>query len=94
MSMLVMDKPKVRNGSVGTDGMAQVVLYNDNVNSFDHVVDCLVQTFGHSVAMATKLAMEAHTSGRTVAEVEEMELAIQHKESLVSAGLTAEVEKI
>ena len=26
----------------------EIVLYNDDVNSFDHVIDCLVATCGHT----------------------------------------------
>ena len=50
--------------------------------------------FGHTIEMSAKLALEAHTSGRTIAEVEDAEKAILHKEQLISLGLTAEVEKI
>jgi len=78
----------------GTDGMSQVVLYNDNVNTLEHVVLTLCSTFGHSMRMAVKIAMDAHMSGRSVAEVEDQKDAITHKGQLVSGGLTAEVEKI
>lgn len=76
------------------DGMAQVVLYNDDVNSFDHVIRCLQQIFGHNRQMAEKIAMDAHNTGRTIAEVEGYAEAVLHKEQLVSYGLTAEVERI
>jgi ATP-dependent Clp protease adaptor protein ClpS len=74
--------------------MAQVVLYNDDVNSFDHVIRCIQQIFGHNRQMAEKIAMDAHNTGRTIAEVEGHADAIRHKEQLVSYGLTAEVEGI
>jgi ATP-dependent Clp protease adaptor protein ClpS len=77
-----------------TDGMAQVVLYNDDVNSFDHVIRCLQQVFGHNHQMAEKIAADAHNAGRTIAEVEGLADAVRHKGQLVSYGLTAEVERI
>jgi ATP-dependent Clp protease adaptor protein ClpS len=79
---------------LGFDGMAQVVLYNDDVNSFDHVIRCLQQVFGHNHQLARKIATDAHNTGRTIAEVEGHEKAILHKEQLISYGLTAEVERI
>ena len=86
-----------KNGDVGDldlEGQCQIVLYNDDVNSFDHVVRSLMVVFGHTIEMSAKLALEAHTSGRTIAEVEDAQKAIMHKEQLVSFGLTAEVERI
>ena len=82
------------DGDLDLEGMCQVVLYNDDVNSFDHVVRCLMVVFGHPIELSSKLAMDAHTSGRTIAEVEDANKAIKHKEQLISFGLTAEVEKI
>ena len=81
-------------GDLDLEGMCQVVLYNDDVNSFDHVVRSLMVVFGHPIELSAKLAMDAHTSGRTVVEVEDASKAIVHKQQLVSVGLTAEVERI
>lgn len=85
---------KGTDNDLSLEGMCQVVLYNDDVNSFDHVVESLMVVFGHTVELSVKLAMEAHTSGRTIAEVENASRAIAHKEQLISLGLTAEVERI
>lgn len=74
--------------------MCQVVLFNDDHNTVEHVTKCLMQVFNHSFEMAHKLMIEAHESGRTIAQVEEQELAILHKQQLESFGLTAEVERI
>jgi ATP-dependent Clp protease adaptor protein ClpS len=85
---------KLTGDDLDLEGMCQIVLYNDDVNTFDHVVRSLMVVFGHPIELSSKLAMDAHTSGRTVAEVEGAEKAIFHKEQLISFGLTAEVEKI
>lgn len=89
------DTPSKTPGSnLDLEGMCQVVLYNDDFNTFDHVVKSLMVIFGHPAELSAKLAMEAHTSGRTVAEVEDASKAVMHKEQLISFGLTAEVERI
>jgi ATP-dependent Clp protease adaptor protein ClpS len=79
---------------VDLGGVYQVVLYNDDVNTFEHVVACLIEVFGHNQGISEKLAMEAHHDGRTIAQVEGHPEAVLHKEQLVSYGITAEVEKI
>jgi ATP-dependent Clp protease adaptor protein ClpS len=93
MSVTV-EEPDVIDSGIGTDGVCQVVLYNDNHNTFDHVVLSLMAIFKHTGAIAKKVAMEAHTKGRAVAEVEDSEAARTHKDMLADAGLKAEVEKI
>jgi ATP-dependent Clp protease adaptor protein ClpS len=93
----VVDAPVIQKTGLGDsdlEGMAQIVLYNDDVNSFEHVVMALKDVFSHSVELASKLALEAHKNGRTIAEVEGKSEAIRHKEQLVSYGITAEVEPI
>ncbi|NQT94766.1 MAG: ATP-dependent Clp protease adaptor ClpS [Lentisphaerae bacterium] len=85
---------------VGTDAsllhedMFQVVLHNDDWNTIDHVVRCLVRIFGHSTQLAVKIMMEAHRTGRAVAEVEAETEAKRHRDQLQSAGLSATVERI
>jgi ATP-dependent Clp protease adaptor protein ClpS len=74
--------------------MSQVVLYNDDVNSFEHVILTLMRVFGHTHPVAAKLAWDAHKNNRTVAEVEGHSEAVTHKQQLQSAGLTAEVERV
>ncbi len=72
----------------------QVILYNDNHNAAMYVVECLMKIFGHSKGMAEKLMMEAHKSGRTIAQVEDYEKAMEHSKQLTEAGLEASVESI
>jgi len=80
--------------SLHLEGMYQVILFNDDVNTTEHVVSCLMDVFGHSQQLAEKLMLDAHRAGRTVVEVEPRELAQLHKYQLQSYGLTAAVEKV
>ena len=89
--------PKIRpddgSGSVlGWD--SQVVLFNDDVNTFEHVIDCLMAVLGHGRQLAEKITMEAHVRGRAIAEVEPREKAERHAAALVKRGLVATVENI
>lgn len=76
------------------DGMANVILYNDDVNTLGHIVKSLCDVFGHSEKDSVKIAMDAHTNGKTIAQTEGRLDAITHKGQLVSLGITAEVERI
>jgi len=76
------------------EDLCQVVLFNDDVNSMEHVVGCLVKVFNHSVQLATKIMLEAHEKGRAIAEVEAESQAVLHKQQLESFGLAAAVVKL
>ncbi|MBT7065162.1 MAG: ATP-dependent Clp protease adaptor ClpS [Verrucomicrobia bacterium] len=76
------------------EGLYEVVLFNDDVNAVDHVIQSLVQVFHHSLQLAVKITIEAHRKGRAIAEVESRSKAQLHKDQLQSLGLTAEIEKV
>ncbi len=70
----------------------QVTLYNDDVNSIEHVVISLMKVFDHTSDLAIKITIDAHKNGKSVAEVEEESHAKRHKQQLQSLGLTASAE--
>jgi ATP-dependent Clp protease adaptor protein ClpS len=74
--------------------MYEVILFNDDANSMDHVVMSLVSVFQHTPHLAAKIMLDAHRDGRAIAEVEERELAQLHKDQLQSLGLTVTIEKV
>ena len=72
----------------------QVILHNDDRNSMDHVVRTLMRVFGHGEDLAAKIMLEAHDSGRAIAEVEAESPARLHRDQLQSYGLVATLERI
>lgn len=95
MPVLVVDTPRTSHDeAVFHDHGWQVILYNDPVNLFHCVVKWLMQVFGHPIELATKIAMEAHKSGKAIAEVEGHDAALLHKQQLQSFGLGVEIEPI
>ena len=47
-------------------GKYQVTLHNDNRNTFDHVINCLVDACGHNELQAHQCALIVHNAGRCV----------------------------
>lgn len=74
--------------------MYQIILFNDDVNTCEYVVECLMTIFKHPLGLAVKIMMEAHELGRAIAEVESKALAFQHVAELNRAGLCAKAEEI
>lgn len=76
------------------EDLYQVILHNDDHNTMEHVVRCLMRVFGHPEPLAIKIMLEAHERGRAIAEVEAETPARRHRDQLQSFGLTATVEPI
>ena len=47
-----------------SDREYEIILYNDEVNTFDHVIDCLVKICDHNVIQAEQCAYIVHFSGK------------------------------
>lgn len=79
---------------INVDDVYQVILYNDDYNTCEYVVSCLMNVFGHSYGMAVKLMSDAHNTGKTIAQVESKSEAMKHLAQLTKLGLMATVSKI
>ena len=58
-------KPANRNDEVTPDEK-ELILYNDDVNSFDYVIETLIEVCGHDPYQAEQCALTAHYKGKCV----------------------------
>jgi ATP-dependent Clp protease adapter protein ClpS len=84
----------VSDVGVQVGGDWQVILFNDDVNEAGQVARILMRVFGHPRALAWKIMMEAHRTGRAIAQVEPESPARLHADQLRSHRLQAAVERI
>jgi ATP-dependent Clp protease adaptor protein ClpS len=60
-----MEKTKAKVESEETiNGISSIILWNDDVNSFDWVIESLVDVLGHNKLQAEQCAMMVHNSGK------------------------------
>lgn len=71
----------------------RVLLHNDEVNIFDHVIHILHRLMPLSMAEATERTNQAHLRGRAVLLSTHKERAELYVEQLTSAGLTVTMEE-
>ena len=69
----------------------QIVLYNDDVNTFDHVIDMLVATCEHTPIQAEQCAMIVHYKGKCTVKSGTFEDLQPRCSKLLEAGLSAEI---
>lgn len=48
----------------GTIDVKDLILFNDDVNTFDYVIGCLVEICGHTYEQAEQCATIAHLKGK------------------------------
>lgn len=57
------EKPVSEKNRVGTRDNVTLVLINDDVNTFDHVIKSLVEVCGHDTVQAEQCAIITHFNG-------------------------------
>lgn len=74
-------------------GLYQVMLMNDNINTVDHVVDCLMEICGHNYFQAVQCATITHNNKQCSVFIDEYELCENISEDLRNQGLNTIVIK-
>lgn len=70
----------------------KLVVYNDDVNSFDFVISCLVEICGHTLEQAEQCTMLIHYKGKCRVKTGSLEVLKPMHEKLLSRSLTSEIE--
>lgn len=69
-----------------------IILYNDDFNTFDHVISCLVQICNHELIQAEQCAWIVHTNGKCIVKTGEYKELEPLCTSLLEKGLSAIIE--
>ncbi len=73
---------------------AQIVVYNDDVNTFDWVIECFVEVLQHSVTQAEQLSLLIHYKGKAIVKTGVFDTLKPKKDALVERGLSAVIEEL
>ena len=69
----------------------QIILYNDDVNTFDHVIEMLVNICDHTSIQAEQCAILVHYKGKCTVKTGSFEELKPQCSLLLEAGLSAEL---
>ena len=70
---------------------SEIVLHNDEVNTFDHVIDCLITFCEHSPLQAEQCSLIVHYNGKCTVKTGELKDLMDRCTNLLNAGLSAEI---
>lgn len=69
----------------------EIVLYNDDVNTFDHVIDTLIRVCNHDEIQAEQCALLVHYKGKCTVKTGSFDELKPQCTQLLEAGLSAEI---
>lgn len=86
------EKPLQKDDKLRNDEETGVlVLYNDEVNTFDHVIKSLVEVCGHDPVQAEQCAMIVHLKGSCEVKIGMPAILLRMSRSLNLKGLNTKV---
>lgn len=69
-----------------------LILFNDDVNSFDHVIACLMRICKHEMIQAEQCAWIVHTNGKCIVKTGSIDEIQPMCLNLLNQGLIAKVD--
>lgn len=69
----------------------EIVLYNDDVNTFDHVIETLIKACNHTPEQAEQCSLIVHYNGKCTVKTGLYSDLKPRCSMLVEAGLSAEI---
>lgn len=73
------------------DDVYKIILWNDDVNTFDYVIEALVEICGHTLEQAEQCTMLVHYKGKCTVKTGSLEKLKPMHQKLLSRSLTSEI---
>ncbi|MDX1365775.1 MAG: ATP-dependent Clp protease adaptor ClpS [Arenibacter latericius] len=74
-----------------TANQNEIVLFNDDVNTFDHVIETLIRVCDHAPEQAEQCALIVHYNGKCTVKTGDYKELEPRCTLLLQAGLSAEI---
>jgi len=79
---------------VATEDPCQLIVWNDEVNTFEWVIETLVEICGHSQEQAEQCAYIIHFRGKYAVQQGSFEDLKPKAEAIIDRGINATVEEV
>ncbi len=78
----------------GSDELARLIVFNDDVNTFEWVIESFVNVCKHTEQQAEQLSMIIHFKGKATVKTDAMYVVKPMKDALIDRGLSAHIETV
>ena len=72
--------------------IAELIVYNDDFNTFDWVIQSFIEILNHSSEQAEQLSLIIHYKGKATVKTAPFDVLRPFKDALVDRGLSAVIE--
>ena len=72
--------------------VSQLLVYNDDFNTFDWVIQCFMEVCNHTFEQSEQLSLIVHYKGKAIVKTGNVKLLKPMKDALVERGLSAVIE--
>lgn len=73
---------------------AELIVYNDDYNTFDWVIESFMEICGHTYEQSEQLSLIVHFKGKAAVKTGSMDELKPMKDALVERGLSAVIETL
>ena len=88
----VIEKVEISDTSIDDILESKLIVFNDSVNSFDHVIECLCKYCEHTHEQAEQCSIIIHYKGKCDVKKGTFTKLKPIHEALCDAGITAEIQ--
>jgi len=90
---ILIKEAELVNEEINTDTPSTLIVWNDNINTFDWVIQSLVEVCSHAPDQAEQSAWIIHTKGKYAVKQGPKKKINTMREALVDRGIGATVEE-
>lgn len=71
---------------------SQLIVYNDDFNTFDWVIECFMEICSHTYEQSEQLSLIVHYKGKATVKTASLNVLKPMKDALIDRGLSAVIE--
>ncbi len=71
---------------------AQLIVYNDDFNTFDWVIQCFMEVCNHTFEQSEQLSLIVHYKGKAIVKTDSFPRLKPMKDALLERGLSAVID--
>ena len=79
---------------VSTGERSHLIVYNDDYNTFDWVIQCFIEVCNHSQEQSEQLSLLVHFKGKATVKTDVFSVLKPMKDALIERGLSAVIETL
>jgi ATP-dependent Clp protease adaptor protein ClpS len=78
----------------GVGQQSHIIVYNDDFNTFDWVIQCFMEICNHTQEQSEQLSLLIHFKGKATVKTGPLDTLKPMKDALVDRGLSAVIETL